>query len=61
MKKITLSAAFEEMLKNSELGKAICVKPEYLKKEVDISEVEKFVSEMHRNSLILYNKIYDMK
>lgn len=61
MKKITLSVAFEEMLKNSEIGKAICIKEEYLNKEVGIEEVEKFVSEMHRNSLILYNKVHDMK
>ena len=61
MKKIALGVAFEELLRNSELGNAICIKPEYLNKEVDIEEVENFVTEMHRNSLILYNKIHDMK
>lgn len=61
MKKITLKLAFEELLKNSELAEAINIKEEYLNKEIEVNEVEEFVSEMHRNSLILYNKVYDMK
>lgn len=54
-----IKEAFDTLLENTELGYILEVKQ--LDKEVSIEDIEKFMSDIHRNSLILFNKIHDMK
>ena len=54
-----IKEAFDTLLENTELGYILEVKQ--LDKEVSIEDIEKFISDIHRNSLILFNKIHDMK
>ena len=60
VKKITLKYAIDELSKNSRLGSMLKVDEEYLNTEIEVGEIESFLTEIHRNSLILFNKVYDM-
>lgn len=59
MRKESLNAekVFEVLLSNSEVGALIELKKEFKNRELTIEEVEEFVKEVHRNSLILFNVI----
>lgn len=59
MKKRSLNAnkVFEILLSNSEMGSFVELKKDFENKELTIEEVEEFVKEIHRNSLILFNVI----